>query len=179
MLVFVSITPRNKQNHGNAPSSFTRLFLIIMYLCGSPALYLYGGNGIHCVQHRGPSSIQAWWVCGEGTRRHSAVSRRYRSNLPLEKLENNVDVCCHASLQSGEWSDEEWQWLLSYTISFMHHSIQESTLKSKWTSALSVILDEDKNTGFLSSYTCQGAQRLYMEGKPQHNLKHNGKLHLH
>lgn len=37
----------------------------------------------------------------ESARRYSAVSWRYRGDLPLEKLQNNTDVSCHASLQSG------------------------------------------------------------------------------
>ena len=77
------------------------------YLFGCLIIHLYGRNGIHAVQHRSLCPIQTRWIGKEGTGWYSTVSWRYRSDLPLEKLQNNIDVSCHTGLQSGEVGERE------------------------------------------------------------------------
>lgn len=76
-----------------------------LYLCGNPAVYLYGRNGVHAVQHWCPSSILARWFCRQGTRWYGAISGGHWRNLPLEELKNNIDISSHPGLQSGKGRD--------------------------------------------------------------------------
>lgn len=74
-------------------------FGLIPYLSG---LHLYWGHGVHAVQHCRACLIERCRFREQGGGWYSAVSGGYRSNLPLEKLQNNIYVCCHAGLQPAE-----------------------------------------------------------------------------
>lgn len=94
-------------------------FSAFLYLCGNQAVYLYGGNGVHAVQHWCPSSILARWFSREATSWHGAISGGHRSHLPLEELKNNIDISSHSGLQSGKQRDKCGHYQYIPTIYFV------------------------------------------------------------